>query len=80
MESKKMELYNKQEINFEKLKVIQSTFENAVKMLEQNIAESITNKQKLNAIEQDLIDANKKFNESQKYLEDLKLKLKNRIK
>ena len=77
-----MELYNNQEIDIEKLKVIQSSFENAVKILEQNIAESITNKQKLNAIEQDLIDANKKFNESQTYLEDLKLKLKlkNKIK
>jgi|TARA_B110000259_G_scaffold130848_1_gene147607 hypothetical protein len=75
-----MELYNNQEIDIEKLKVIQSNFENAVKILEQNIAESITNKQKLNAIEQDLIDANKKFNESQTYLEDLKLKLKNKIK
>lgn len=75
-----MELYNNQEIDIEKLKVIQNSFENAVKILEQNIAESITNKQKLNAIEQDLIDANKKFNESQTYLEDLKLKLKNKIK
>jgi hypothetical protein len=75
-----MELYNNHEIDIEKLKVIQNSFENAVKILEQNIAESITNKQKLNAIEQDLIDANKKFNESQTYLEDLKLKLKNKIK
>ena len=74
-----MELENNQEISIEKLKIIQNKFENTLKVLEKNIAESITNKQKLNAIKQDLIEANKKFNESQTYLEDLKLKLKNTI-
>jgi hypothetical protein len=75
-----MELENNQEISMEKLKIIQNKFEDTLKVLEKNIAESITNKQKLNAIKQDLIEVNKKFNESKTYLEDLKLKLKNTIK
>ena len=75
-----MEFENNQEISIEKLKIIQNKFENTLKVLERNIAESITNKQKLNAIKQHLIEANKKFNESQTYLEDLKLKLKNAMK
>lgn len=75
-----MELDNNQEISIQKLKIIKNKFEDTLKLLEKNIAESITNKQKLNAIKQDLIEANKKFNESQIYLEDLKLKLKNTMK
>ena len=75
-----MELENNQEISIEKLKIIQNKFEDTLKVLEKNVAESIANKQKLNAIKQDLIEAKKKFNESQTYLEDLKLKLKNTIK
>ena len=75
-----MELENNQEIIIEKLKIIQNKFEDTLKLLEKNVAESIANKQKLNAIKQDLIEANKKFNESQTYLEDLKLKLKNAMK
>jgi hypothetical protein len=74
-----MELENNQ-ISIEKLKIIQNKFEDTLKVLEKNVAESIANKQKLNAIKQDLIEANKKFNESQTYLEDLKLKLKNAMK
>jgi len=75
-----MELENNQEISIEKLKIIQNKFEDTLKVLEKNVAESIANKQKLNAIKQDLIEAKKKFNESQTYLEDLKLKLKNAMK
>ena len=75
-----MELENNQEISIEKLKIIQNKFEDTLKLLEKNVAESIANKQKLNAIKQDLIEVNKKFNESKTYLEDLKLKLKNTIK
>jgi len=75
-----LELENNQEISIEKLKIIQNKFEDTLKLLEKNVAESIANKQKLNAIKQDLIEANKKFNESQTYLEDLKLKLKNAMK
>ena len=72
-----MKLGNNQEINFDKLKIIQDQFDNSIKVLEKNIAESITNKQKIENLKNDLFEANKKFIEAEKYLEDLKKKLKN---
>ena len=72
-----MKLGNNQEINFDKLKIIQDQFDNSIKVLEKNIAESITNKQKIENLKNDLSEANKKFIEAEKYLEDLKIKLKN---
>ena len=41
------------------------------------IAESITNKDKLEFIKRDLKEANEKFLEAEKYLEDLKVDLEN---
>ena len=41
-----MKLGNNQEINFDKLKIIQDQFDNSMKFLEKNIAESVTNKKK----------------------------------
>ena len=42
-----MKLGNNQEINLDKLKIIQDQFDNSIKIIEKNIAESITNKQKI---------------------------------
>ena len=75
-----MKIYNNQEINFEKLKIIQDQFDNSIKLLEKNIAESVTNKQKIETLKKDLFEASKKFIEAEKYLEDLKIKLKNTTK
>ena len=72
-----MKLGNDQEINIDKLKIIQDQFDNSIKILEKNIAESITNKQKIENLKKDLFEANKKFIQAEKYLEDLKKKLKN---
>ena len=72
-----MKLDNNQVINLEKLKVIQDQFNNSMKVLEKNIAESITNKQKLEALKKDLSEASQKFIQAEKYLEDLKVKLRN---
>jgi hypothetical protein len=58
-----------------KLSLIKDQFDNSMKILEKNIAESIVNKKKLNYLRQDLIEANKKFVEAEKYLEDIKVKL-----
>ena len=58
-----------------KLNFIKSQFDNSMKILEKNIAESIINKKKLNDLRQDLFEANKKFVEAEKYLEDIKVKL-----
>ena len=72
-----MKLDNNQEINFDKLKIIQDQFDNIMKFLEKNIAESITNKQKIETLKKDLFEASQKFIEADTYLEDLKIKLKN---
>ena len=71
-----MKLGNDQLINLEKLKDIQVGFDNSMKLLEKNIAESITNKQKMENLKKDLFEASQKFIQVEKYLEDLKKKLK----
>jgi hypothetical protein len=47
-----------------------------MKRLEKSIAESITNKQKLETIQNDMLNANKKFNDAKECLDNLKLKLR----
>ena len=72
-----MKLGNNQEINLDKLKNIKDQFENSIKILEKNIAESITNKHKIENLKKDLFEASEKFIQAEKYLQDLKIKLKN---
>ena len=72
-----MSLYNNKTINHNKIKRIQEEFEDSIKLLEKNIAESITNKKKLEIIKQDLLEANKNFTEAEKCLNDLKIELSN---
>ena len=59
----------------EELKNIQKNFEESIKNLEKNIAESITNKNKLEEIKKDLREANEKFNDAEKCLDDLKIQI-----
>ena len=63
-------------LNFESIKSIKNAFEDSMKRLEKSIAESITNKQKLETIKNDMFNANKKFNEAKECLDKLKLKLR----
>ena len=72
-----MKLDNNQVVNFDKLKIIRDQFDNSMKLLEKNIAESVINKQKLVSLKKDLFLANEKFTEAEKYLVDLKIKLDN---
>ena len=72
-----MKLGNNQGINLDKLKNIQDQFDDSIKILEKNIAESITNKHKIENLKKDLFEASEKFIQAEKYLEDLKIKLKN---
>jgi hypothetical protein len=72
-----MKLGNNQKINLDKLKNIQDQFNDSIKILEKNIAESITNKQKIENLKKDLFEASEKFVQAEKYLQDLKIKLKN---
>ena len=61
---------------FKNIKSVQNAFEDSMKRLEKSIAESVTNKQKLETIKDDMLNANKKFNEAKECLENLKLKLR----
>ena len=72
-----MKLGKNQGINLDKLKNIQDQFNDSIKILEKNIAESITNKQKIENLKKDLFEASEKFIQAEKYLQDLKIKLKN---
>jgi hypothetical protein len=72
-----MKLGNNQKINLDKLKNIQDQFNDSIKILEKNIAESITNKHKIENLKKDLFEASEKFIQAEKYLQDLKIKLKN---
>ena len=60
-----------------KIRDLQASFEKSMKILESHIAESITNKDKLESIKRDLREANEKFLEAEKYLENLKFDLEN---
>ena len=60
-----------------KIRDLQVSFDKSMKIVESLIAESITNKQKLNSIKKDLKEANEKFLEAEKYLDDLKVDLEN---
>ena len=63
-------------LDFNSIKSVQNAFEDSMKRLEKSIAESITNKQKLETIKNDMLNANKKFNEAKECLDKLKLKLR----
>ena len=61
----------------QKIRELQESFDKSMKILESYIAESITNKQKLNSIKRDLKEANEIFLEAEKCLDDLKVDLQN---
>ena len=63
-------------LDLKSIKSLQNAFEESMKRLEKSIAESITNKQKLETIKNDMLNANKKFNEAKECLDKLKSKLK----
>lgn len=63
---------NDQKIDFKKLKEIQISFEESMKILERHVAESIANKNELAVIKNDLLEANKRFNQALNHLDDLK--------
>ena len=63
---------NDQKFDFKKLKEIQISFEESMKILERHVAESIANKNELAEIKNDLLEANKRFNQALNHLDDLK--------
>ena len=64
-------------IKLEELKTIQKNFEESIKILEKNIAENVSSKLKLEEIKKDLREANKKFTDAERCLDDLKIELDN---
>ena len=64
-------------IELKKIRDLQASFDKNMKILESQIAESITNKEKLESIKRDLKNANEKFLEAEKCLDDLKVDLQN---
>tara|TARA_B100001027_G_C15998123_1_gene211381 strand:- start:248 stop:478 length:231 start_codon:yes stop_codon:yes gene_type:complete len=75
-----MEFDEKNRIKLKKIRDLQETFDKSMRILESHIAESITNKEKLNSIKKDLKEANNKFIEAEKCLDDLKVDIENTIK
>ena len=74
-----MEIDEKKSIELKKIRDLQESFDKSMRILESHIAESITNKEKLNSIKRDLKDANQKFIEAEKCLDDLKIDIENTI-
>ena len=72
-----MEIDETSAIEIKKIRDLQASFDKSMKILESHIAESITNKEKLDSIKRDLKEANEKFLEAESCLEDLKVDLQN---
>ena len=72
-----MEIDDTSATEIKKIRDLQASFDKSMKILESHIAESITNKDKLESIKRDLREANEKFLEAEKYLENLKVDLEN---
>ena len=72
-----MEINEKNILDLSKIKDLQASFDKSMKILESHIAESITNKDKLESIKRDLKEANEKFLEAERHLEELKVDLEN---
>ena len=64
-------------MELKKISDLKETFDKSMKILESHIAESITNKEKLVSIKRDFKEANEKFLEAERCLEDLKVELHN---
>ena len=72
-----MEIDEKNRIETKKIRDLQESFNTSLKILESHIAESITNKEKLDSIKKDLKEANEKFIEVERFLDDLKVNIEN---
>ena len=67
-----METKESKNIDPKKIKDLQKSFDTSMKIIESHIAESITNKEKLETLKKDLKEANKKFIEAEIFMDELK--------
>ena len=74
-----MNMNEKKFFKLEELKNIQQSFEESIKILEKNVAESVINKNKIEEIKKDLREANQKFSDAEKCLDDLTIELNNNL-
>ena len=74
-----MEFDEKNRIGHKNIRDLQELFDKSMRILESHIAESITNKEKLDTIKRDLKEANNKFIEAERCLDDLKVDIENTI-
>ena len=74
-----MEFDEKNRIGHKNIRDLQELFDKSMRILESHIAESITNKEKLDSIKRDLKEANNKFIEAERCLDDLKVDLEDTI-
>ena len=74
-----MEFDEKNKIGHKNIRDLQELFDKSMRILESHIAESITNKEKIDSIKRDLKEANNKFIEAERCLDDLKVDLENTI-
>ena len=72
-----MENNDKKINNLKKFRELQETFDKSIRTIERCIAESITNKEKLVSIKRDLNEANNKFIEAEKCLDELQIDIEN---
>ena len=72
-----MEFDEKNKIGHKNIRDLQELFDKSMRILESHIAESITNKEKIDSIKRDLKEANNKFIEAERCLDDLKVDLEN---
>ena len=74
-----MNINDKKTIKLEELENIKQSFEESIKILEKNVAESVINKNKIEEIKKDLREANQKFSDAEKCLDDLTIELNNNL-
>ena len=62
-----------------RIEYLQESFDISMKTLERHIAESVTNKMKLDSLKEDLKEANEKLIEAERCMDELKIDIENTI-
>ena len=74
-----MENNENKNVDLKRIKYLQESFDNSMKTLEKHIAESVTNKMKLDSLKEDLKEANEKLIEAERCMDELKIDIENTI-
>ena len=74
-----MENNENKNVDPKRIKYLKESFDNSMKTLERHIAESVTNKVKLDSLKEDLKEANAKLIEAERCMDELKIDIENTI-